>query len=426
MTVALLVLAIIICMFLGVPLALAILAPSLVYIVLSDVTSISALVSQTVGGIDSFTLLAIPLFVLMGNLLNASTLTDRIFLWVATVLHRVPGALGYTNIATSVVFAGMSGAAVADAAGLGTVQVRAMRAHGYSREFSLGLTAASSTIGPIIPPSLPAVVYASAAGISVGSLFMAGIVPGLLMAVALAVTVFILARKMKPTTDGQTGFKGNVWSESIKIVPLLLTPVVLLGGIFGGFFTATESAAVAIVYVLFIGTVVYRTLTPRRMFTAVIESARTTIAIMIIIGAASSFGFILALNQIPQQIVQVLTDVFGTGPLAVVALIIALLIIGTFLEPLAAIVILGPALGPMAAVLDMHPAQFGVLVILCLMLGLLTPPVGMVLFSLASVTGETVGVVWRGILPFLPSLLSCVLIVAFVPHATTFIISLLQ
>jgi len=231
---------------------------------------------------------------------------------------------------------------------------------------------------------------------------------------------------MKPTTDGQASFKGNAWSESIKILPLLLTPVVLLGGIFGGFFTATESAAVAIVYVLFIGTVVYRTLTPTRMLTAVIESARTSVAIMIIIGAASAFGYILALNQIPQQIVQVLTDVFGTGPLAVVALIVGLLIIGTFLEPLAAIVILGPALGPLAAVLDMHPAQFGVLVILCLMVGLLTPPVGMVLFSLASVTGETVGIVWRGILPFLPSILVCVLIVAFVPPTTTFIISLLQ
>lgn len=420
MIVVLLVVGVVACLLLRVPVALAILAPSMIYILLSDRTTTAVAVSQTVSGIDSFTLLAIPLFVLMGNLLNAGELTDRLFTWVATVLHRVPGSLGYTNIGTSVVFAGMSGAAVADAAGLGTVQVRAMRKQGYPVKFSLGLTAASSTIGPIIPPSLPAVVYAAAAGISVGSLFIAGIVPGLLMAAALAVTVFLLTRRMDLRPDTVARVKGRTAMESIKVVPILLTPVILLGGIFAGFFTATESAGVAIMYVLLIGIFVYRTLTPRRLLEAVVESAQTSIAIMIIVGAANTLGYILALEQIPQQIVQFLTNTFGHGWMAVVALIIALLIIGTFLEPLAAIVILGPALGPLSRALEMDPTQFGILVILCLMIGLLTPPVGMVLFSLASVTGETVGSVWRGTIPFLPSLLVCVCIVAFVPVVTLY------
>lgn len=417
MTLALLVLGLIVGILLRLPIAIAILVPALFYMAYSPTVSLSTLVSQMTGGVDSFILLAVPLFVLVGNLMNASHATDRLFEWVQALVGHYRGALGYANVLGSFVFAGMSGAAVADAAGLGSVEVEAMRKHGYPDRFSIGLTAASTTIGPILPPSIPAVVYGAAAGVPVGALFIGGIGPGILMAVSLVLWVAVASKLRNFPREERPGLK-ELGRLTLRALPALATPFILLAGIFAGVFTATEAAGVAVAYVVLIGAVIYRSLGWTVWRKALRDSVETTVSILIIVASSSIFGYILALERAPTKIVSLASSISGGQIVSLLLICLSLLIIGTLLEPLAAIVILTPVLAPLATTLEIHPVQLGIIVILSLMIGLLTPPVGMVLFTLTSVTGVPFREVWRGTIPFLLPLLLCLLLVVLFPPLT--------
>jgi tripartite ATP-independent transporter DctM subunit len=408
----------------GFPVALALIGASLAFILLESQLPIVVVLHRTIGGIDSFTLLAVPFFILAGNLMNHAGITDRIFDFAKALVGWMRGGLGHVNVGASVLFAGMSGAAVADAGGLGTIEVKAMREAGYDDDFAIGLTAASSTIGPLIPPSLPLVVYGVSSSASIGQLFAAGLIPGLLMAASLMIMVtwYAYARGYGRDTTFLWGVLGTTFRRAFLS---LLTPVILVGGILGGVFTPTEAAVVASAYALFLGLVVYRTLNLRKLWDISVDTIETTAVVLLIVGAASIFSWILTANGIPRALASAILA--QTENLFVILLLINLLLlaVGIVMEPVAAITILTPVLLPIAIALGIDPVHFGIIMVLNLMIGLLTPPVGMVLYVLARVTDTSFETVMRATLPFLVPLVAVLILVTYVPAASMWLPNLL-
>jgi tripartite ATP-independent transporter DctM subunit len=400
-------------LLLRVPVAFSMLIPCLFYVVGSPDISLGVALQRMMAGIDSFALLAVPLFILTGYLSNACGLADRLFHFLLCLLRRVPGSLGYVNVLSSLLFSWMSGAAVADAAGLGAVLVPAMKKRGYSEPFALGLTGASSMIGPIMPPSIPAIIYAVAGGVSIGGLFFAGVIPALILTGSLCLYVAVHAR-WYPVTETAVSTEDRLWPAFWKAAPILLTPIIILGGILGGIMTPTESAAVAALYVLALG-VTFRSLDVQTATKSLVGTASTTGAIMLIVAAASLFGWIIAREQGPQQVAAWLTATTDNPYVFLLLVNVALLLVGMILEPVAALLIMVPILLPVAKAYDIDPLHLGVVMILNLVIGLLTPPVGLVLYVLSSVTGASVPTVIRGILPFLVPLVLTLLLVTFFP-----------
>ncbi|WP_417330888.1 TRAP transporter large permease [Halomonas cupida] len=398
----------------GVPIAISLAGSCLVYVTLTGRVPDVVVVHRMINGIDSFPLLAIPFFILAGNLMNNGGITTRIFDFAKALMGWMRGGLGHVNVGASIVFSGMSGAAVADAGGLGTIEIKAMRDADYDQEFSVGITAASSTIGPIIPPSLPMVIYGVMASVSVGQLFVAGLVPGLLMGLTLMVMIFLLARRRGYQRDARFSIKaiGTTFSRAFLS---LLTPVLIVGGIISGAFTPTEAAIAAVVYALVLGGLVYRTLTWRRLLKVSMETIETTAIILFIVAGASIFAWILTSNQVAQHVMALLGP-FQDNPVAVLLIInLVLIIVGCFMETIAAITILVPVLLPVAVASGVDPVHFGVIMVLNLMIGLLTPPVGMVLYVLSRVSGISFEHCMRGTFPFLIPLLIALMLVTFVP-----------
>lgn len=424
MTLALLVAGFVACLLIRVPVAIALLVPSLIYILILPNLSLGIAIQRVTSGIDVFVLLAVPLFILAGNVMNSAGITDRVFRFVEVLLGRVRGSLGYVNIGVSVLFSGMSGSATADSAALGTVEVSAMRKQGYDDHFSLGVTAASSTIGPIIPPSIPAVIYGVAAGVSVGGLFIAGVVPGLLMALTLSMLVYISAKRHNYPQSEQASLR-DIIVATVKATPALLTPAIILGGIISGIFTPTEAAVAAAAYALFIGLLIYRSLTLKDTYKTLVSTAETTGAILLIIGSASLFAWILALEQAPQALASAILSVTESTWVFLFLVNVILLIVGAIMETSAAILILVPILLPSVEAFGIDPLHFGIIVLVNLMIGLLTPPMGLVLFVLSSATETPVTTVIRGVAPFLIPLLVALVLITYFPTISLFLPRLL-
>lgn len=378
------------------------------------------------SGVNSFILLAVPLFILTGHLMNVGGVSDRIFRLARVLVGYLPGGLGHVNVVSSVFFAGMSGAAVSDAAGLGQVLIRAMRNHGYDKGFSSAVTAASSTIGPMIPPSLPAVVYAVSAGVSVGALFIAGILPGLIMAALMMLIVALLAHRRGYPRDEKFPTAGEAWAAFRGAALALLTPVIIIGGIVAGTFTATESAAVAVLYSTILGAVVYRELTWSTFLDALRDTARLSAAVGFIVGAATLYGFVLIRIQIPQAVLEAMTAVVDNKLVILLVLNLFLLLVGCFLETVAAITILLPLLLPLMTAFEIDPLHFGVIMILNLMIGLLTPPFGLVLFVVARIGEVSIIELVRALGPFYLVLLVALAIVTLVPSTVLWLPGLLM
>ncbi|TDV90658.1 tripartite ATP-independent transporter DctM subunit [Halomonas alkaliantarctica] len=398
----------------GVPIAISLAGSCLLYVLLTGRVPDVVVMHRMINGVDSFPLLAIPFFILAGNLMNNGGITVRIFDFAKALMGWMRGGLGHVNVGASIVFSGMSGAAVADAGGLGTIEIKAMKDAGYDEEFSVGITAASSTIGPIIPPSLPMVIYGVMASVSVGQLFVAGLVPGLLMGLVLMAMITIISRRRGYTRDAVFSFP--VLGHTFKRAFLsLLTPVIIVGGIMSGAFTPTEAAIAAVVYALVLGGVVYRSLTWRRLLKVSMETIETTAVILLIVAGASIFAWILTSNQVTQHVVTLLGP-FADNPIATLIIInLVLILVGCFMETIAAITILVPVLLPVAVTAGVDPVHFGVIMVLNLMIGLLTPPVGMVLYVLSRVSGISFEKCMRGTLPFLVPLVIALLLVTFIP-----------
>ena len=345
-------------------------------------------------GTNSFTLLAIPLFLLAAKLMNTGGITKKLFAFCMKVVGWMPGGLGHVNILSSVIFAGMSGTAVSDAGGLGAIEIKAMNENGFDNDFSCCVTAASSTLGPIIPPSIPLVVYATVSGASVGALFMAGIVPGIVMALIMmgVVTVFALKRHYPRTPF--PGARDFLHALKEGFLPLM-APFILLMGIYGGVFTPTESAAIVVLYSLFLDTVVYRELTMKKFISLLKETVRDSLTIALIITA--------------------MTSVVSNKFMLLIIINIFLLIIGCFLETASAITIVVPLILPLLTAYDINLTQFGIIMVLNLMIGLLTPPFGLVLFVISKIGNISVGRFSKALLPWLGALIAALLLITFVP-----------
>ncbi len=441
----------------GLPVAIAMAGSSLLYILFSDSGLPGfTVVHRMIGGIDSFPLLAVPFFILAGNLMNNAGITNRIYNFALALVGWLKGGLGHVNIVGSVIFAGMSGTAIADAAGLGTIEIKAMKDHGYATEFAVGVTAASATLGPIIPPSLPFVIYAMMANVSVGALFLAGILPGVLMAFLMMLTVAYFAHKNNWGGDIKLQWPRVIkalietavviaWPVSVywlvkagfhpqltvglalvvlfaadrifkfQAVLPIMTPVLLIGGMTTGLFTPTEGAIAACVWAMVLGLFWYRTLS-WKMFTKVcLDSVETTATVMLIVAAASIFGWMLTATGVTSAIAD---WVLGFTKEPWVFLLLAnllMLFVGCFLEPTAAITILVPILLPIVLQLGIDPVHFGLIMVLNLMIGLMHPPMGMVLFVLARVAKLSVERTTMAILPWLLPLLASLFVLTYVP-----------
>ena len=441
----------------GIPVAMAMAAASLIYLWLVPGSPPFVVIHRMVSGIDSFPLLAVPFFILAGNLMNTAGITHRIYAYALALVGWLKGGLGHVNVVGSVVFAGMSGTAIADAAGLGTIEIKAMTDHGYDPEFAVGVTAASATLGPIIPPSLPFVIYGMMANVSVGSLFLAGIVPGGILALLMMLTVAYFAHRHGwggdvafhwPTlgkaliatgvvlgwplsiwwliTEQQTPpqatvflgllllFLADKWFRFQAVLPIM-TPVLLIGGMTTGVFTPTEGAIAACVWALVLGLLWYRTLNLRLFVQICLDTVETTATVLFIVAAASIFGWMLTATGVTSAISQWVLGVTDQPWQFLLLANLLMLFVGCFLEPTAAITILVPILLPICRQLGIDPVHFGLIMVLNLMIGLLHPPMGMVLFVLARVAKLSVERTTMAILPWLVPLLGSLVVITYVP-----------
>ncbi len=372
------------------------------------------------SGIDVFVLLSIPGFIIAGNLMNQGGLTEKIIKFCNHVLGHIRGGLSLVNIGASMLFAGISGTAISDTASMGSVMIPAMKKEGYDADYSCAITAASSTVGPIIPPSVPMIIAATLSGLSVGKLFLAGAIPGLLLGVGMMlVAYFIAKRKNYPKHPRSSfneiihGFFDTFWS--------LLMMFIILYGIVGGIFTPTEASVIAILYALIIGRFVYKKLNLKNVQVVLLNSMKTSASLMVLVGFANLFGWILIVEQIPQTIASEILD-FTTNKYVVLLLInILLIVVGTFMETIAALLILFPILLNVAVSVGVDPIHFGVIAVLNLIIGLTTPPVGVCLFVASSIGKVSIGKVAKAGFPFLLINLFILILVTLFPELSLFL-----
>jgi len=413
--------ALVLLIVIGVPIAFALGITAVgFYVLQGDYYILTMLPQRMFSATTGFTLLAIPFFILAGNLMNSGGITQRIFRFSDACVGHIRGGLGQVNVLASLFFSGMSGSAVADAAGLGQVELKAMNERGYDRDFSAAITAASSTIGPVFPPSIPFVLYSSITGVSVAKLFLAGVVPGVLMALALMIAVYIVARLHKMPRRDRIDWR-EIFVSGLDSLLSLMTPVIIIAGIFGGIFTPTEAGVVATAYALILSMVVYREVKPRDLPGIVWDSLVHTIRVMFVIAAAGFFGWLLIQQRIPNQLVEAMLG-FSENPAVILAIIVAiLLVLGMFLEGIAVIVLTVPLFLPVIIEIGVDPIQFGVIMIMCSMVGLLTPPVGMVLFAVSSIAELSVGRLSKALVPYLGGIVLVLLAVVAIPAISTWL-----
>jgi len=400
---------------LGVPVAVSMgLTAVATFVVMGQADILTMVAQRMYASTTSFTLLAIPFFILAGNLMNTGGITARIFRFARALVGHIWGGLGQVNVIASMIFSGMSGAAVADAAGLGMIEMKAMRDNGYDYRFSAAITAASSTIGPVIPPSIPLVIYGYLTEVSVGRLFLAGVIPGALMGLALMVVVYFVSRHRNYPRDKRAPLKEIVQSGKAAFLPLL-TPVIIVGGILSGQFTPTEASVIACLYALFLGLVIYRSIRIRDLPGLFWDTLTHTVRIMFIIAAAGFFGWLLILQRIPVQVITGLTSLSDNWVLVMLIIIAVLLIFGCFLEGIAVLLITIPIFQKIIVHFAIDPVQFGVVMTLASMIGLLTPPVGMCLYAVSSITKLSIADLTREMWPYLLGIFIVLLLVAFIP-----------
>jgi len=407
-------------LLLGMPVAFVMGFSAILYCVFKgDFPSLYIVSHRLFGGIDNFVIMAIPLFILTGEIMNRCNVTERIMNFANALVGRFRGGLGHVNVIGSMFFAGISGSALSDVASLGKLEIKIMEDSGYATDFSAAVTAASAIEGPIIPPSIPAVLLSAVTGISTGALFAGGIVPGLLLGLFECTVVAIVAKKRNFGKDYKASFKEIAQSAYKAILPLL-TPLIILGGIMSGIFTPTEAAAIAAAYCILISIFAFHSLNWKIAKDCFKETVLATAKIYLIIGCATVFGWILSMENIPTMVADILSNI--GNPIYVLMIInLFLLFWGMWMDTAPSIMILVPILLPVIEKLGINPVQFGMMFIFNLMIGMLTPPFGMVLFSTLTVCKTTMKGLLRELTPFLIADVVLLVLITFVPEITLFL-----
>ena len=412
--------AFIVLLILGAPTYVVLMLSSFIYLIFHPEIGIATVMQRLFVSLDSFPFLAVPLFVFAGQLMNTGGITKRIFNFANSLVGRFRGGLGYVNVLSSFIFSGMSGSALADVGGLGKIEIKAMRDAGYDDDFTIGLTAASSTVGPIVPPSIPFIIYGAVTGVSVGALFMGGLIPGVVIALILCVVVSIISKKRGYQKEPKQSFKQFVACIGKGFFAVLM-PLIIIGGIWSGYFTPTEAALVSIVYALLVIFVIYREM-PIKELPGVLTETINTIApsISVVIGA-SLFGWILQFEGVDKLLASVLFGITENKYIILLMINAIVLFMGMFLDSTSAIMLMTPILLPICTSLQINPIHLGVIIVLNLMIGLLTPPVGFSLYILSSVSGHSFEKVTKMIVPWLIPLIIALLIITFIPEIVLWI-----
>ncbi len=399
------------CFIIGIPLAL-VLGMTGMAVIFAMGVPMQLVAQRMFAGIDSFPLMAVPFFILAGDLMNRGGTTARIIAFADSLVGHIRGGLAHANVLASMIFAGISGSAVADTSAIGSIMIPSMEKSGYDVDFSAAVTATSSVIGPIIPPSIIMVIYGVSVNVSVGGLFAAGFIPGILMGIALMIVIYRVSKKRNsPRSEGFSSkrvaheFRSSIWA--------LMAPIIILGGILGGVFTPTEAAAVAVIYSFFVGKFVFREIEWRDLPAILFQSGITTGAVLLIISMANVFAWVVAANQIPVKLSSMFLSATSNPYVFLLIVNILLLIVGMFMETGAAIILLAPILAPIAVKLGIHPLHFGFMMVLNLAIGMATPPVGVCLFVSCGITGLSLERVSAASMRFVAALLGVLLLVTY-------------
>lgn len=410
----------------GLPIAVCMgLTAVIFFIVLGEIETLSMIPARMYSSTTGFPLLAIPFFILVGVLMNTGGMTQRIFRLAQCMVGHIKGGLGHVNVVNSMIFAGMSGAAVADAAGIGMVEMEAMTKAGFSRRFSAAVTASSSTIGPIIPPSIPFVIFGSLTGTSVGRLFLGGFLPGVIMGIALMITVYIISDRRGYPREKRASFRDFVES-AINAWSAIITPVIIIGGILIGIFTPTEASVVAALYAFFLTMVVYKEVTWQDLPRILWETLEHSIRVLFIISAAGIFGWLLIHQRVPEAVIKGLMGLSDSPWMILLILNIILLVLGCFMEGISIMLLTIPIFMPLVNKIGIDPVHFGVMMTLNLMIGLLTPPVGMVLYAVSSVGKVPIWELAEELKWHIVALMGALALITFIPGLVTFVPNLIM
>lgn len=413
------------CILVGIPISLCLLFATYIFIDVSHRAPMSILPKHLFGGVDNFYLLAIPFFVLAGQLMNRTGITNRLIRFSDLVVGKIAGGLAQVNIFASVIFAGLTGSGVADTSAIGSVLIPAMQKRGFTAEYAAAVTAASSVIGPIIPPSVLMVIYSNVIGMSVGDLFIAGFVPGIGIAVGMGIIAFYYAKKHHHPVREEV----IPWKEAFLLTKdalwALLMPVIIISGILGGIFTPTEAAAVSVLYALIVGFFIFRSLTWRDLTESFLESARVSAVILLIISCAAAFGWALTIVRVPSTLAAMMLQLTSNKYLIIFFINIFLLFMGMIMETGANCIILAPILAPVAVGAGMDPLHFAIVMIVNLNIGLATPPLGVCLFVAAPIAKIKLEALSRAITPFLLSEIAVLFLLTYWEGFTLFVPRLL-
>lgn len=419
------ILAFVVFFILGFPVVVAIAVPALLYVILAGFP-MELIAQRMTYALDSFPLVAVPVFIFVGSLMNQSGITSDIYRFAHTLAGRAPGGLAQVNIVGSLIFSGTSGAALADIGGLGRIEIRAMVNAGFTRAYAAAITGASAVVGPIFPPSIPIIIYGSVTSVSIVQLLVAGIMPALLYVALLMATVAWLARRHGHPRSASWPKPSEIWSTFLPAAPALFTPILLVGGMLLGVFTPTEAASVTVAYILLITFVFYGGMSWARLRFALFDTVKTTSAVLIIVSAAALFGWILTIEQLPQTFTRTILSL-STDPLVLLLIVnMLLLVVGMFLDSTTATLLVAPLVTAPLVLAGVDPVHLGIIFIFNLMIGLLTPPMGLALFLLADIARAPMPAIFKALLPFYIPLFGSLAIITFCPELTLWLPKMLR
>jgi tripartite ATP-independent transporter DctM subunit len=409
----------------GFPVVVAIAVPAILYILAADIP-LELVAQRMTYALDSFPLVAVPVFIFVGSLMNQSGITSDIYRFAHTLAGRVPGGLAQVNVLGSLIFSGVSGAALADIGGLGRIEVRAMVRAGFTRAYAGAITCASAIVGPIFPPSIPIIIYGSVTSVSIVQLLVAGIVPALLYVALLAATVAVLAKKYGHPRSSRWPTPAEIWRDFVPAAPALFAPILLVGGMLLGFFTPTEAASITVAYVIVVAIVFYGGMSWPRLRFALFDTVKSTAAILIIVSAAALFGWILTIEQLPQIFTRSILSI-STEPMVLLLIVnVMLLVVGMFIDSTTATLLVVPLIAAPLTMAGVDPVHLGIVVIFNLMIGILTPPMGLALFLIADIAKAPMPAILKALIPFYVPLFVSLAIITYFPELTLWLPKMLR